>query len=100
MPGMDLNITYPTIVPGLCSTLILFLMAKQLISVLELRLSHTAAITKPITITTHRERILLVELLHTEYAHAHPTNGVRSLCVVIVLVLVIAAVCHGSAVKQ
>ena len=99
MPGMDLNITYPTIVPGLCSTLILFLMAKQLISVLvELRLSHTAAITKPITITTHRERILLVELLHTEYAHAHPTNGVRSLCVVIVLV--IAAVCHGRAVKQ
>ena len=37
----------------------------------ELRLSHTAAITKAITIRTQRERILLVELHHSEYAHAH-----------------------------
>ena len=35
-----------------------------------LRPSHTAAIT----ITTQREHILLVELLHAEYAHAHSTN--------------------------
>ena len=26
-----------------------------------------------------RERVLLVELLHPEYAHAHSTNGTRSL---------------------
>ena len=39
-----------------------------------LRPSHTAAITKTITITTQREHILLVELLHAEYAHAHSTN--------------------------
>ena len=46
---------------------------------------------RTITTTTQRERILLVELLHAEYAHAHPTNGMRSLCVVFVIVLVIAA---------
>ena len=58
------------------------------------RPSHTAAITKKmITITTQRECSILVELLHTEYAHAHSTNGMRSLCVVIVLV--IAAVGPG-----
>ena len=34
-----------------------------------------------------RERIVLVELLHMDYAHAHSTNGMRSLCVVIVLVI-------------
>ena len=31
-----------------------------------------------------RERILLVELLHAEYAHSHSTNIMRYLCVVIV----------------
>ena len=38
----------------------------------------------------HEEKrgILLVELLHAEYAHAHSTNGVRSLCDVIVIVFV------------
>ena len=46
-------------------------------------------------ITTHRERIVLVELLHAEYAHAHPTNGMRCPCIVIVIVLVIAAVGPG-----
>jgi hypothetical protein len=51
------------------------------------RPSHTAAITKTITITTQRERILLVELLHAEYAHAHSTNGMRFLCIVIVIVI-------------
>ena len=60
-----------------------------------LRPSHTAAITITITIKTQRERILLVELLHAEYANAHSTNGLRSLCVVIVLVLVMAAVGPG-----
>ena len=34
------------------------------------RLSHTAAIT----ITTQRERNVLVELLHAKCAHAHSTN--------------------------
>ena len=53
----------------------------------------TAAITITIMRTTQREHILLVELLHTEHAHAHSTNGTRSLCVVIVLV--IAAVGPG-----
>ena len=48
-----------------------------------LRPGPTAAITRTITIRTPRERVLLVELLHTEYAHAHSTNGMRSLCVVI-----------------
>ena len=42
-----------------------------------LRPSHTAAITKTISITTQRERILLVEMLHSEYAHAHSTNHSR-----------------------
>ena len=45
----------------------------------DLRPSHTAAITK--TITMQRERILLVELLHEEYAHARSTNVMRSPCV-------------------
>ena len=44
---------------------------------------------------TQRERVLLVELLHVEYAHTHYTNRMRSLCVVIVIVLVIAAVGPG-----
>ena len=35
-----------------------------------------------------KRRILLVELLHAEYAHAHSTNGMRYLFIVIVLVLV------------
>ena len=52
----------------------------------------TAAITKTITITTQRKRILLVESLHAEYAHAHSTNVMRSLYVFIVIALVIAAV--------
>ena len=60
-----------------------------------LRPSHTAAMTRTITITTHRERIVLVEWLHAEYAHAHSTDGMRSLCVFIVIVLVIAAVGPG-----
>lgn len=42
---------------------------------------------KKVTITTQRECILLVELFHAEYAHAYSTNGMRSLCVVIVLVI-------------
>ena len=29
---------------------------------------------------TQRDRILLVELLHVEYAHAHSTNGMRYRC--------------------
>ena len=52
-------------------------------------------ITRTITITTQKERIVLVELLHTEYAQTHSTNGMRSLCVVIVIVLNIAAVGPG-----
>ena len=60
-----------------------------------LRPSHTAAITKTIMNTRQRERILFVELLHAEYALPHATNGMRSLCVVIVIVLVIAAVGPG-----
>ena len=55
----------------------------------------SAAITKTITITTQRERTLLVELLHAEHAHAHSTNGMHSLCVIIVIVLVMAAVGPG-----
>ena len=43
------------------------------------------------TITMQR-CILLVELLHAEYAHAHSTNIMRSLCVFIVIVLVHATV--------
>ena len=39
-----------------------------------------------------RERILLVELFHAEFAHAHSTNRMRSLCVVLVIVSVIAVV--------
>ena len=39
---------------------------------MALRPSHTAAITK--TITTQRERILLVEWRQAEYAHAYSTN--------------------------
>ena len=46
----------------------------------------TAAITNKITTTTQRECILLVELLHAEYAHAHSTNRMHSICVVIVIV--------------
>ena len=59
------------------------------------RSSHTAAITKTITITTQRGCILLVELLHAEYAHAHSTKRMRSLCVVIVIFFVITAVLLG-----
>ena len=39
--------------------------------------------------------IVLVELLHAEYAHAHSTNRMCSLCDVIVIVLSIAAVGPG-----
>ena len=42
---------------------------------------------------TQRECILLVELLRAENAHALSTNGMRSLCVVIVIVLVISMGC-------
>ena len=42
---------------------------------------------------TQRKHILLVELLHAEYARAHSTNVMRSLCIVIVLI--IAAVGPG-----
>ena len=52
---------------------------------LALRPSHTAAITKMITITMQRERILLVELLHAEYAHGHSSKRMRSLRIVIIL---------------
>ena len=58
-----------------------------------LRPGPTAAITRTITITTQRECIVLVELLHAEFPYAHSTNGMRSLGVVIVLV--IAAVGPG-----
>ena len=51
--------------------------------------------TRTITIMAQRERILLVESLHVEYAHAHSTNRMRYLCVVIVIVLGIAAVGPG-----
>ena len=61
------------------------------VSNLVLRPGPTAEITKTIKITTQRERILLVELLRAEIAHALSTNGMRSLCVVIVIILVIAA---------
>ena len=57
--------------------------------------SNTVAITKTITITAQRERILLVELLQAGYAHAPSTNGMCSLCVVIIVVIVIAAVGRG-----
>ena len=57
--------------------------------------SYTAVITRTITLTTQKERILLVELLHAKYAHVHSTNGMRSLSVIIVIVLVIAAVGPG-----
>ena len=62
-----------------------------------LRPSHTAAITKTITNTRQRECIIFVELLHALLIAAlpHATNGMRSLCVVIVIVLVIAAVGPG-----
>ena len=59
------------------------------------RPSHTAAITKTITIMPQREHILLVELLCAEYAHAHPTNGIRSLCLVIVIDLVLVNAAMG-----
>ena len=36
---------------------------------------------------TQRECIVLLELLHAEYAHAHSTNEMHSLCLVIVLVI-------------
>ena len=50
-----------------------------------LRPSHTIkcdneAITKTITIKTQRVHILLVELLHAEYTHAHSTNRMHSFC--------------------
>ena len=48
---------------------------------------NSAAITKTITVKTQRESILLVELLYAEYAHAHSTNGMCSLCVVIVIII-------------
>ena len=48
-----------------------------------------------ITITTQRESIILVDLLHVEYAHAHSTNIMHSLRVVFVMVLVIAVVGLG-----
>ena len=48
-----------------------------------------------ITITTQRERIVLVELLHAEYAQAHSTNRMHSLCIVFFISLVIAAVGPG-----
>ena len=41
---------------------------------------------------TQGEHILLVDLLHAEYAHAHSTNSMCSLCSVIVIIFVIAAV--------
>ena len=44
-----------------------------------LRQSDTATITKTISITTQRERILLVEMLHAEYAYGHSTNWGRAL---------------------
>ena len=43
---------------------------KFVFSETRLKPSHTAAITDP----TQREGILLVELLHAEYTHAHSTN--------------------------
>ena len=60
-----------------------------------IRPGPTAAITRTITIMTQRERVLLVELLHAQCAHAHSTNSMCSLCVVIVIILVIAAMGPG-----
>ena len=62
---------------------------------LQLRPGPTAAITRRILITTQREHVLLVELLHAEYAHTHSTNRMRSLGVVIVLVLVLVIAAVG-----
>ena len=38
---------------------------------------------------TQRERIILVELLNAEYAQAHSTNGISSLCVVTVIIIAV-----------
>ena len=41
---------------------------------------HAAAVTTTITITTQKKnpRVVLVELLHAEYAHAHSANQGRA----------------------
>ena len=56
------------------------------------RLSHTAAITKTITITTQRACILLVVWASAYSAWSNSTNRMCSLCVVIFIVIAIAAV--------
>ena len=78
--------------------------AQQLVRTNWLRSSHTAAITKTIKITTKRVRVLLVELLHAEYALAYSTNCghaffnvlVNVLVNVVVFVLVIEACVTGT----
>ena len=61
----------------------------------SLRPIHTAAITKTITITRQREHIILVEWACAYSAWSNSTNRLRSPCVVIVIVFVIAAVWLG-----
>ena len=56
----------------------------------HLSLSLTEAITKTITITTQKRTLSIGWI--AEYAHAHSTNGMHSLCVAIVVVLVISLV--------
>ena len=62
---------------------------------LLLRLGPTAAITRMITITTQRERTHSVERACAYSSWSNSTNRMRSLCVEIVIVFVIAAVWLG-----
>ena len=52
-----------------------------------------------ITIMMPKERILLVESACADFAWSNSTNRTRSLCVVIVIILVIAAVGPGLTVQ-
>ena len=54
------------------------------------RYQSREAITKTITITTQKRTLSIGWI--AEYAHAHSTNGMHSLCVAIVVVLVISLV--------
>ena len=60
-----------------------------------LRPGPTAARTITITMTTQRERTILVEWACAYSAWSTSTNTMRSLCVVIVIIFVIAAVWLG-----
>ena len=52
------------------------------------------------TITTQRENVLLVELLHPECAHAHWTNRGACIFIVLIFVLVIGACVTGPLPKN